>query len=189
MAKLDMINLCLSDKEKSLLKSLIGKKLSKIRHDPLDKFGDGTVYGRVELFLEDSVVMIDYDYSPYPLFGSQDDDHPRFFVKEIKESEATSALQNVEQIDVCIENRIEGVTLVEDDVEVEWDGKKDDVRFLVAILFKFPDHELGIQGDYMIPLLDILEGTDIKNRLDKPGEEFDHDPETKFKAKRNYINL
>ncbi len=50
-----MINLCLSDKEKSLLKSLIGKKLSKIRHDPLDKFGDGTVYGRVELFLEDSV--------------------------------------------------------------------------------------------------------------------------------------
>lgn len=119
MAKLDMINLCLSDKEKSLLKSLIGKKLSKIRHDPLDKFGDGTVYGRVELFLEDSVVMIDYDYSPYPLFGSQDDDHPRFFVKEIKESEATSALQNVEQIDVCIENRIEGITLVEDDVEVE----------------------------------------------------------------------
>ena len=64
MAKLDMINLCLSDKEKSLLKSLIGKKLSKIRHDPLDKFGDGTVYGKVELFLEDSVVMIDYDYSP-----------------------------------------------------------------------------------------------------------------------------
>lgn len=41
----------------------------------------------------------------------------------------------------------------------------------------------------MIPLLDILKGTDIKNRLDKPGEEFDHDPETKFKAKRNYINL
>lgn len=189
MAKLDMINLCLSDKEKSLLKSLIGKKLSKMRHDPLDKFGDGTVYGRVELFLEDSVVMIDYDYSPYPLFGSQDDDHPRFFVKEIKESEATSALQNVEQIDVCIENRIEGVTLVEDDIEVEWDGKKDDARFLTAILFKFLGHELGIQGDYMIPLLDILEGTDIKNRLDKPGEEFDHDPETKFKAKRNYINL
>ena len=79
MAKLDMINFCLSDKEKPLLKSLMGKKLIKIRHDPLDKFGDGTVYGRVELFLEDSVVMIDYDYSPYPLFGSQDDDHPRFF--------------------------------------------------------------------------------------------------------------
>ena len=112
-----------------------------------------------------------------------------FFVKEIKESEATSALQNVEQIDVNIKDRIEGITLVEDDIEVEWDGKKDDARFLSAILFKFPDHELGIQGDYMIPLLDILEGTDIKNRLDKPGEEFDHDPETKFKAKRNYINL
>lgn len=184
-----MINLCLSGKEKSLLKSLIGKKLSKIRHDPLDKFGDGTVYGRVELFLEDSVVMIDYDYSPYPLFGSQDDDHPRFAVKEIEESEAASALQNVEQIDVCIENRIEGITLVEDDIEVEWDGKKDDTRFLAAILFKFSGYELGIQGDYMIPLLDILKGVDIENRLDKPGEEFDHDHETKFKAKRDCINL
>ena len=112
-----------------------------------------------------------------------------FFVKEIKESEATSALQNVEQIDVCIENRIEGITLVEDDIEVEWDGKKDDARFLAAILFKFPDHELGIQGDYMIPLLDILKGVDIENRLDKPGEEFDHDPETNFKARRDYVNL
>lgn len=141
MAKLDMINFCLNDKEKSLLISLIGKKLIKVRHDPLDKFGDGTVYGRVELFLEDFVVMIDYDYSPYPLFESQDDDHPRFFVKEIKESEATSALQNVEQIDVSIEDRIEGITLVEDDVEIEWDDKKDDAKFLVAILFKFPDHE------------------------------------------------
>ena len=88
-----------------------------------------------------------------------------------------------------VENEEQDTEVDEDDVEVEWDGKKNDARFLAAILFKFPDHELGIQGDYMIPLLDILEGTDIKNRLDKPGEEFDHDPETKFKAKRNYINL
>lgn len=66
---------------------------------------------------------------------------------------------------------------------------KGDARFLTAILFKFPGFELGIQGDYMIPLLDIMKGIDIKNRLDKPGEEFDNDPETSFKARRDYVNL
>lgn len=184
-----MINFCLNDKEKSLLKSLIGKKLIKIKHDPLDKFGDGTVYGRVELFFEESIVLIGYDYSPFQLFGGEDDDHPKFAVKTIDESEAISALQGVEQIFANYNETIKGITLVEDNVDVEWDGKKDEFKSLAAIIFKFSTRELAVQGDYMIPLLEIIKGENAKDYLSKPGEEFDNDPETKFEACRFYRDL
>ena len=184
-----MINFCLDDKEKSLLKSLIGKKLIKAKHDPFDKFGGETVYGRVELFFEGLVVLIDYDYSPYRLFGSEDDDHPRFSVKAIDESEAVSALQNVDQVYVNYGETVEGITLVEDFTNVEWDGKKDEFRTLTAIIFKLPGRELGIQGDYMIPLLNLLRGESLEKLLPKPGEEFDGDSETKFKAQRFCVDL
>lgn len=184
-----MVNFCLDDKEKSLLKSLIGKKLIKAKHDPFDKFGGETVYGRIELFFEGLVVLIDYDYGPYRLFGSEDDDHPRFSVKAIDESEAVSALQNVDQIYVNYGETVEGVTLVEDATNVEWDGKRDEFKTLIAIVFKLPGRELGIQGDYMIPLLNLLRGEDVKTLLPKPGEEFDGDPETKFDSKRSYIRI
>ena len=45
-----MVNFCLKDDEKFLLKSLIGRKLLYFKHDPLDKFGEETVYEKVELF-------------------------------------------------------------------------------------------------------------------------------------------
>ena len=184
-----MINFCLDDEEKSLLRSLIGKKLLKAKHDPFESLGDETVYGRVELFFEGLVVLIDYDYSPYLLFGSEDDDRPKFSVKAIEEDEAVSALQDVDQIYVNYGETVEGVTLVEDYANVEWDGKKDEVRTLIAIIFELPGRELGVQGDYMIPLLNLFRGEDVKTLLPKPGEEFDGDPETKFDAQRSYIAL
>ncbi len=100
-----MVNFCLSNEEKVLLKSLIGKKLINFRHDALDKFGKETVYGRIELFFIDSIVLLGYDYEPYPLFGSEDDDHPMFLVKIIDEKDAVSALKDVTQINVEVKNR------------------------------------------------------------------------------------
>ena len=79
----NIVNFCLSNEEKALLKSLIGKKLINFRHDPLDKLGKETVYGRIELFFNDSIVLLDYGYKPYPLFGNEDDDHPMLLVKII----------------------------------------------------------------------------------------------------------
>ena len=38
-----MVNFCLKEDEKLLLKSLIGRKLLYFKHDPLDKFGEETV--------------------------------------------------------------------------------------------------------------------------------------------------
>lgn len=184
-----MINFCLDNEQKSLLKSLIGKKLVRIKHDPLDKFGGETVYGRIELFFEDLIVLINYDYSQYCLFDAKDDDHPKFAIKIITEVEAVSALQDTEQIYANCDEPITGVTLVEDYANVEWDGKKDDVRTLTAIIFKLSSYEFAVQGDYMLPLLDIFRGEDLRDRLPKPGEEFDNDPETKFEVRRLYIDL
>ena len=93
-----MVNFCLKDDEKTLLKTIIGKKLLYFKHDPLDKFGGETVYEKVELFFEDLILLIDYYYEPYPLFGNNVDDHPKFSIKVIKEEEAISAIKDTQQI-------------------------------------------------------------------------------------------
>ena len=183
-----MVNFCLKDDEKTLLKNLIGKKILNFRHDPLDKFEGETVYGKVELFFEDLIILINYYYEPYPLFGNNVDDHPKFSIKVIEEGEAVSALENTQQIDVKCDKTIKGITLVEDYVNVEWDGKKDDVRMMKAIIFKLDDKEVAIQGDYMMPLLDILKGENLKEMLGTQADEFEDD-ETKYETERYFVEL
>ena len=184
-----MVNFCLKEDERNLLKNLIGKKLIKYRHDPLDKFGGETVYGRVELFFDDVIVLIDYDYEAYPLFGNSVDDHPKFSIKKISEDEAISALQDTNQINIPCEKNIRDITLVEDHAHVEWDGKQDDVRTLKAIIFKLDDKELTFQGDYMIPLIDVFKGDNTKEKLKIPGDEFANDPEATFTSDRFFVKL
>ena len=184
-----MVNICLNDEEKGLLKNLIGKKLIHYRHDPIDKFGGEKVYGRIELFFDDSVVLVDYDYAPYPLFGSPDDEHPVFSIKKIHEDEAVSALKDVAQINIRWGKPISGITLVEDYVEIEWDGKRDSVKCLKAVILKFSEEEVAIQGDYMMPLLDIIKGENVISKLLEPGDEFKDSPEVKYCAERSFVEL
>ena len=183
-----MVNLCLCDNEKNLLKRLLGEKLLKIRHDPLDKFGYERVYGRVELFFKNQIISLDYDYAPYPIFGG-DNDRPRFLVKQITENEAVSMLENTAQIDVLIGKRITGITLIEDYVEAEWLDKNDTARIMVAIAFRFGEDELVVQGDYMMPILKLIKGKGAIKKLTEPGFEFADDPDTKYKAERFYVDI
>ena len=183
-----MVNFCLKDDEKTLLKTIIGKKLLYFKHDPFDKFGGETVYEKVELFFEDLILLIDYYYEPYPLFGNNVDDHPKFSIKVIKEEEAISAIKDTQQIEVKCEKTIKGITIVEDYVSVEWDGKKDNVRMMKAIIFKLDDEEVAIQGDYMMPLLDILKGENLKDMIGTQKDEFEDD-ETKYESKRFIVDL
>ena len=184
-----MIYLSLKNEEKFTLKSLIGKRLIKIRHDPLDKFGQEVVYGRLELFFDNSIIMVEYDYAPFPLFGSKDDEHPVFSIKCITEDEAVSALENVEQINIQCDKVISEITLVEDYVEIEWDGKKDSSKILKAIIIRFENDEIAIQGDYMMPLLEIIKGESVTNKLAEPGAELKNDPETKYKTERFFVRV
>lgn len=184
-----MVNICLNNEEKTILKSLIGKEIIKYRHDPLDKFDGAKVYGRIELFFDGEIVLIDYDYAPYPLFGSPDDEHPVFSIRKISEKEAVSALKDVSQINVRCEKVITGITLVEDSLEIEWDGEKDSTRFLKAIILKFEKETIAIQGDYMMPLLDIIKGENVISMLLEPGEEFKGNTEIKFNPERFFVEL
>lgn len=182
-----MVNFCLTNEEKSLLKSLIGKKITSIRHDPFNKFDGDTVYGKVELFFEDLIILINYDYESFPIFGG-DDEHPKFSVKTITENEAVSALKDTAQINVLYGDKIQTITLVEDYYSAEWDSKKDTAQIMKAIIFGFGDREMAIQGDYMIPLLDIIKGENLKDTLTSGEEEFDCE-EVKFEMKRLYFAL
>lgn len=184
-----MVNFCLKEEEKNILKSLIGKKLIKYRRDPLDKFKKDTVYGRVELFFDDVVILINYDYETFPLFGNNADDRPKFSIKIINEEEALFAFHNIYQINIDFNEILKSITLVEDYSSVERDDKKDDVRILTAIILKFEDEELTFQGDYMIPLMDIIKGENTIEKLSEAGEEFKNDPETKFTAIRFLSDL
>ena len=182
-----MVNICLSTEEKNLLKDLVGKKLLKYRHDPLDKFDGETVYGRVELFFDDSIILIDYDYEPFPLFGSPDDERPKFSIRKIVEKDAVSALKDVIQIDVRYNKIISEIILVEDCADIEWDGKQDCFKLLKAIVLKSDNEQIVIQGDYMIPLLDIFKGESAINTLKDVDNEYKDDQETKFMVERSYI--
>ena len=184
-----MINICLSVEEKDLLKKIIGKKLLNYRHDPLDKFDGETVYGRIELFFDDSIILIDYDYEPFPLFGSADDEHPKFSIRKIEEEKAVSALKDVTQIDVRFNRVISEIILVEDCVDIKWDGKQDCFKLLKAIVLKCDNQEIAIQGDYMIPLIDIFKGQNVINMLKNVGDEYKDDEETKFIVERSYTKL
>lgn len=184
-----MINFTLREEEKSILKALIGKKLLHLRHDPFDKFGQETVYGKVELFFEDRIVAFQYDYEPYPLFGSKDDDRPRFHVNVIGEEEAVSALQNVEQINVECGKAISSITLAEDCLEIEWDGKKDISKVLKAIIIGFDKGEIAIVGDYMMPLLDLIKGENVLSNLPRPGEDLENIPDVKYHAERSFVKI
>lgn len=175
-------------RRKNILSKLINKRLIKYRHDPFDRFGNETVYGKVELFFDDFVISISYDYDAYPLFGSKDDEHPKFSIKIISEDEAKSALENTEQINITCGEIIERIILVEDHSCVQWDGKNDEAMILKAVIFKFKNNEIAFQGDYMIPLIDIFKGNDLKDKLEMPGAEFDQ-PETKYTAKRIFVEI
>lgn len=184
-----MVNFSLANEEIDILKSVIGKTLLKIRHDPLDKFDGEGVYGRVELFFEQSIVLINYDYKPYNLFGLEGSDHPKFSISLISEDEAISALENTAQINVKYNSKIESITLVEDLVDVKWDNKSDNVKTLIAIMFKLDGKEFALQGDYMIPMINIFKGDNLLEEMPSPGYEFGSDSETTYNAKRILIEL
>ena len=98
-------------------------------------------------------------------------------------------MQDTNQINIRCEEIINSIVLVEDYANVEWDDKKDDVRILKAIMFKFSNKELTLQGDYMIPLIDVFKGENTKEKLTIPGDEFANDPETKYSAERLFVEL
>ena len=112
-----------------------------------------------------------------------------FSIKKISEQEAVSALEDVSQINIRFEKVISGVSLIEDTIDIEWDGKKDSTRLLKAIILKFGKEEIAIQGDYMMPLLDIIKGTNVTSKLLEPGEEYKEDSEIKYIAKRFIVDL
>lgn len=184
-----MVRLTLSNEEKNLLHGFIGQKLIKMRHDPLDKFGGSEVYGRVELFFENSVIAIDYDYTPYHLFGSPDDEHPEFQIHQITAEEAISALVDVKQIDVACNQTIQDIILVEDYSKVRWNGLNDEALILKAIILKLEDREIAFQGDFMIPFIEIIKKPDVKADLLPAGEEFYSDEEVTYQGSREFVSL
>ena len=54
---------------------------------------------------------------------------------------------------------------------------------------KFDNEEIVIQGDYMIPLLDIFKGTDARSMLAHVYDEYKNNQETKFLVNRSYVKL
>lgn len=183
-----MIHFALNHEEIALLKSLIGKKLLYLRHNPLEKFEDNIIYGRVEMFFEDRIIMVKYYYEPFNIFGYVDE-HPKFSIKVIDESETVSALQNTKQINVRYDRIIKGVTLAEDLSEIEWNDKSDTIHLLKAIIIEFEDEQIMFQGDYMMPLIEFYKGENVMDKLLPPGDEFDHDPDTKHMSKRLLVQL
>lgn len=141
------------------------------------------------MFIEDQIISLEYYYAPYPLFGSPDDEHPRFDVRQIAEEEATSFLLHVKQIDVPVEQTIKDIVLVKDYSDVIWHDRKDTAIILKAIILKLESQDIAFQGDYMIPLIEIFRGESVIDSLLPAGEEFYSDEEVTYQGSREFVSL
>lgn len=181
-----MVKLILNDNEISILSSLIGKRLIKYRHDSFDKLGDQMVFGSVELFVDENIARLNYEHTPYPLFGSEEDEHPKFSVGVIDKD---SFVESKEKIYVECGERIADVVLVNESAHVKWDGKEDEVVCLKAIILKLETSELAFQGDYMMPFIEIIKNADAKACLVREADEFADDPDTSYSCERTFVHL
>ena len=57
-----------------------------------------------------------------------------------------------------------------------------------AVVIGCGDKEGAIQGDYMMPLLNIFKGENVKDMLGTQADEFE-DNETKYETERFFVEL
>ncbi len=92
-----------------ILKSMIGKKLTKYRCDPFTF--SNTVYLNVGIYVDNKVYLLSNENEVIDYFGANED-IPVFKIRECKESDIRSGLLDVEQIDNPIDSRIKEIHVI-----------------------------------------------------------------------------
>ncbi len=160
-----MINQCINEQEKSLLKSIIGQKLICFKSQKPDAWNH--IFGNISVVVEKSEVEIRNELTPTEYFGDTED-VSKFFVKKIT-SEYPFNLMIVDSVhETPVNEKIEDIILVQDVVIV----KDDDGNFVyeikidTAIVIKAEKSIFAISRDWSLEeLMFFVKTVDFKKDI------------------------
>lgn len=153
------------DKDISTLKSFIGKKLIKMRHETFTV--SNTVMCVVEFDFEDSTYSLIASIDAIRYYNAPVEDISCFHVIE-----GPNPYDVIKLIDDAVESRVEKITVVTDIVHASSkDGTATYVNTITTgVIFTFTDgHELGFERyDDFIEGIDIHKGYNVLTQFEKP---------------------
>ena len=177
------INKLFNKKEESLLKSLIGQKLIKLRHDAY--INSNVSFRKVSFFVEDKIYILSnllefMDFMWDNEDGYGDEDVAVFSFSECNE-EATNEKygfgDNLKIIDVPVNEIIKDIIVIEDNVKA-YDSKTkefvSEYEYVKGVIFVFEGFKYCFsRGDWFIEHIDINKGVDPESKLGDINEDWE----------------
>lgn len=157
--------------EIALLKSTIGQKLIKYRHDPF--FNTPTFSIQGEVFFSNVILRIKCDEYPFDFFEAGTEDISALSLSIIKEKEAVSAAIGIKQIDFPVNEEVHDIWIVEDDIQEFVKGKPGQTYQLTrGIVFVLEDCQLAFEKDVWLSVEIIPhKGKDVLSKFDPLGND------------------
>ena len=155
----------LNEKDISMLKSFVGEKLIKMRHEKFDV--DTTVMCVVELVFDTSTFCIINNLDVIRYYSCPVEDIPSFHIHK-----GTNPYNMIKLIDDAVEADIEKISIVTDTVTaIKKDGTEAFINTITSgIIFTFLDgHELGFERySEFIEGINIHKGYNAIGQFEKP---------------------
>ena len=111
-----MIFSCISEKEKSLLKDLIGKKLKYIKSEQKDSWN--RIFGNLSIVTSDLEIEIRNELTETEYFGDKED-VSKFKISEISSENPFTLMVESPIIETKIEEKIADIILVQDEISIK----------------------------------------------------------------------
>lgn len=173
------------------LKSLIGKKLIKIRHDEF--LGSNVVTQRIGLFASNGMFIVDNPLQGFDdYFWGPEDASVLDFMKINDESEMRIKGAMLRPIDTPVDETIEEIILVNDHMDVfnkgtkayNWDSSE-------AIIFVTKSREYGFfRCEWLNEMVEVYKGHNLVSKMEPVGKHWDIvDGELSSVASRQILKL
>lgn len=141
-----MSDLRINGEAKSLLKSVIGGKLIKYRHDPFTITPSFTIQG--EVFFEDKILRVRSEEMAADFFEAGEEEISALFVEKIAEEDAMSACIGIKQIDFPVGEKVKDIWIVDEKIQEFVDNKPGERYDLTrGVVFILEDMQLGFEKD------------------------------------------
>ena len=188
-----MINQCMNEQEKSLLKSIIGQKLIRFKSEKPDAWNH--IFGNISIVVENSEAEIRNELTPIEYFGDTED-VSKFYVNKIT-SEYPFNLMIVDSVyETPVNEKIEDVILLQDIVVVKDACGKlvYEITIDTAITIKTEIFSFSISRDWSLEeLMFFVKSTDFKKDIYSVQQMIEEwgDEENGWKAscERKFISL
>lgn len=111
-----MVTSCISDFEKNLLKSLIGKRLNFFKSEAKDSWN--RIFGNISIVTDDKEIEIRNELTETEYFGDTED-VSKFKIKEISSAYPFVLMVESPVVETKVDEVIEGITIIQDNVNIK----------------------------------------------------------------------